>query len=152
MFKRIVIIFTLVFAVFSFPVLAQEPTKVKSPYAKRMLMGRHMLSLQWISWKHFGRADVKHSKGVLYLTGEQKGRANDDFLKIDGVITEVNRYNFKFNGKIITKVSHNNGGEPCVREGDMTFAIFKKRKYWRLQEMNNPCERITDYVDIYFRR
>lgn len=49
------------------------------------------------------------------------------------------------------QISHINGGEPCVREGEMTFAITRKRKYWRLQEMQNPCDTATDYVDIYFR-
>ena len=152
MLKKITIVLLLVLCFFSFSALSQTTTKVTSSYAKRKLMGRHMLSLQWISWKKFGRAYVTQRKGVLYLKGEQKLRGQTDYLKIDGVITEVNRYNFKFDGKITTKVSHNNGGEPCVREGEMTFVITKKRKYWRLRERENPCESITDYVDIYFRR
>ena len=49
------------------------------------------------------------------------------------------------------KISHINGGKPCAREGAMTFKITGKRRYWRLQEMNNPCDGVTDYVDIFFR-
>jgi hypothetical protein len=135
-----------------FSVLGQEKTRINSQSAKRKLLGKHMLSLQWISWKYFGQARVTQAKGVLYLTGEQKGKNSNDYLKLDGVINEVNPESFKFTGKITTLVSHNNGGEPCVREGEMTFAITKGRKYWRLQEMNSPCEDILDYVDIYFRR
>ncbi len=151
MYKKIACLILLILLVFSAGVFAQKKTVVKSNYAKRKLIGRHMLSLQWISWKQFGRAYVKQRKGVLYLSGKQQLKGSKDYLRINGVITEVNRYNFKFNGKITIRVSHNNGGEPCVREGDMTFAIRKKRKYWRLQEMRNPCEEIVDYVDIYFR-
>ncbi len=152
MIKKIIISNLLILVAFGFTVFAQPKTTINSQYAKRKLIGRHFLSLQWISWNYLGRAYVRQRKGVLYLKGTQKGRKNDDYLKIDGIITEVNRYNFKFRGKIITHVSYNNEGEPCVREGDMTFLIKGKRKYWRLQEMNNPCEKIVDYIDIYFRK
>ncbi|HUF04576.1 MAG TPA: hypothetical protein VMM38_10410 [Aridibacter sp.] len=146
------VISMLVLAVGSTAVLAQEKTAVNSPYAKRILLGRHFFSLQWISWDHYGRVNVTEKNDLLHIKGEQKGRDNDDYLTIDGVVTEVNRYDFKFRGKIVTKVSHNNEGEPCVREGDMIFKITGKRKYWRLQEMDSPCEGIVDYVDIYFRK
>ncbi len=150
--KRIGILFVLIFVTFGISAAAQEKTKITSAYAKQMLIGRHMLSLQWISWKEFGRADVTQKQGVLYLKGEQKGRKTNDFLKIDGVITQISRYEFKFKGTITTKVSYINDGNPCVREGEMTFAITGKRKYWRLQEMDSPCGVETDYVDIYFKR
>ncbi len=150
--ERIGILFVLIFMTFGISAAAQEKTKITSAYAKQMLIGRHMLSLQWISWKEFGRANVTQKQGVLYLKGEQKGRKTNDSLKINGVITEISRYEFKFEGFIITKVSYINDGNPCVREGEMTFAITGKRRYWRLQEMESPCGVETDYVDIYFRR
>ena len=130
----------------------QDKTAVNSQTAKKMLLGRHMFSLQWISWDYFGSATVTDKAGVLYLQGEQRSREGDDLLTIDGVVTEINRYDFKFDGKIVTTVSHINSGEPCVREGEMTFKITGKRKYWRLQEMDNPCDNAVDYVDIFFRR
>jgi hypothetical protein len=145
----------LLIALIAFTVSAfgQQKTVVKNAKAKQMLVGRHLLSLQWISWDYFGRANVTEKKGVLYLKGEQKGRGEsaEDFLKIDGVITRVDAKEFGFKGKIVMQVSHNNGGKPCERDGEMTFRITGKRKYWRLVEMDNPCEGITDYVDIYFR-
>jgi hypothetical protein len=131
---------------------AQDKTVINSQTAKQMLLGRHMFSLQWISWDYFGRATVTQKGGVLFLQGEQKARDGNDLLTIDGTITEVNRYDFRFNGKIVTQVSHINNGEPCVREGDFTFKITGKRKYWRLMEMDNPCEGVTDYVDIFFKK
>ncbi len=142
----------LIIAALNLAAFGQEVTEVNSQIARRLLLGRHMLSLQWISWDEFGRADVTEKNGVLSLKGVQKGRGNNDILEIEGVITEVNRYDFRFKGKISIRVSYNNNGEKCIREGEMTFKITGKRKYWRLQEMENPCEEIIDYVDIYFRR
>ena len=117
-----------------------------------MLLGRHFFSLQWISWDYYGRVTVTQKDGLLYLKGGQEAREGEDFVSIDGVVTELSRYDFKFKGKIVTKISHINNGEPCVREGEMTFRITGKRKYWRLQEMNNPCENVVDYIDIFFRK
>lgn len=151
--KKITGIIFVTLAILTVTVFGQQKTVVNDSKAKQMLMGRHLLSLQWISWDYFGRADVTNKKGVLHLKGEQKGRGEQagDYLRIDGVITQVDAKEFKFNGKITMKVSHNNSGQPCEREGEMTFKVTGKRKYWRLMEMDNPCEGITDYVDIYFR-
>ena len=145
-----------VFLIFAVAVLtlglsAQERTVVNDAAAAKMLLGRHMLSLQWISWDHFGSAEVTNSRGVYRVKGEQKGRGNTDFLTVDGVITSIDEKEFNFNGTIVSQVSHINGGAPCTREGEFVFKITGKRKYWRLQQMDNPCDPVTDYVDIYFR-
>lgn len=126
-------------------------TVIKDERAKAMLLGRHRFSLQWISWDYFGSANVVDKNGTLHIKGEQRGRKTDEYVTIEGVITEVSAREFKFAGKIITKVDINNNGEPCVREGDMTFHITRNRRYWRLKEMDNPCEGVVDYVDIFFR-
>jgi hypothetical protein len=126
-------------------------TIIKDAAAKAMLLGSHRFSLQWISWDYFGKAVVTDQKGKLVIRGIQRAKDGQDFVRIDGVITEVDAKEFKFNGVIETKVSHNNNGEICKREGDMTFKITQNRKYWRLQEMQSPCGIETDYVDIFFR-
>lgn len=141
----------LVLSCLSVSILAQEKTVINDVKSRDMLLGRHSLSLQWISWRDFGTATVTDRKGIYYLKGKQRQRRGRDYLEIEGVITKINAKNFKFDGKITMRISHINGGEPCVREGEMTFAITGKRKYWRLQEMDNPCDAVTDYVDIYFR-
>ncbi|HYP27302.1 MAG TPA: hypothetical protein VE262_11340 [Blastocatellia bacterium] len=131
---------------------AQEGrTIIKDKQARARLLGEHRLSLQWISWDYFGKAVVRENKGVLSIAGEQKGRGTGDYLKIEGVITEVDTTEIKFKGTIETRVSHINQGNPCKREGEMTFRITQNRRYWRLKEMDNPCDEATDYVDIYFR-
>lgn len=152
MFRKINIAFFLLLSIaFSISVNAQDKTIVNDAKAGKMLLGKHMLSLQWISWDYFGTANVTNKNGIFYLKGQQKSRKDSDFVEVDGVITEINARNFKFDGKVTMQISHINGGEPCVREGEMTFAITGKRKYWRLQEMKSPCDITTDYVDIYFR-
>lgn len=126
-------------------------TVINDEKAKQMLLGQHRFSLQWISWDYFGKANVTESKGTLFIKGEQKGRGSTDYLTLDGIITSVEAKEFTFKGTIITQVSHINNGEPCKREGEMTFKITGSRKYWRMQEMDNPCEGVTDYVDVFFR-
>ena len=151
MLKKIIFTKFLLIAVFAFAAFGQEKTVVSDTKARTMLLGRHKLSLQWISWDYFGVANVSNRNGVLLLKGEQKSRDGNDYLKIDGVITSVDPKEFKFDGTITTKISHIAEGAPCERTGEMTFRITGKRKYWRLQEMDNPCDGVTDYVDIYFR-
>jgi hypothetical protein len=124
---------------------------VNDMVAKQMLVGAHRLSLQWISWDYFGKATVTEKNGTLFIKGEQRGRGNDDYVTMDGVITRVDAKEFTFEGDIITRVSHINKGEPCKRTGEMIFRITGNRKYWRLQQMDNPCDEAADYVDIFFR-
>jgi hypothetical protein len=151
MSKKIIYSALLILLSLNFFVVAQERTVVNNSRAKTMLLGKHRLSLQWISWDYFGTANVTERKGVLYLKGEQKARKASDYLKVDGVITRVDAKEFKFDGKVIIQVSHINGGKPCERSGEMTFRITGTRRYWRLAEMDNPCDEATDYVDIFFR-
>jgi hypothetical protein len=134
---------------------AQQQTTAKTLIndraAKALLLGSHRFSLQWISWDYFGKAVVTNQKGKLVIRGIQRSRKGKDFVKMDGTITEVDVKEFKFNGVIDVKVSHNNNGEVCKRQGLMTFKITQNRRYWRLQEMLSPCGDETDYVDIFFR-
>ena len=151
MFKKIICASLLVLVAFGFSAIAQEKTVVNNIKAKQMLLGKHKVSLQWISWDYFGAATVTNKNGVFYLKGGQKQRKGSDYLTIDGVITQIDAKEFKFDGTIITQISHINNGEPCTRTGEMTFKITGKRKYWRMQEIDNPCDTAADYVDIYFR-
>ncbi|NOT48385.1 MAG: hypothetical protein HOP17_11630 [Acidobacteria bacterium] len=139
-----------VFAI-SIGAFAQERTGVNDAAAGKKLLGRHKLSLQWISWDYFGLATVTNSRGVYRIKGEQKGRGNTDFVKVDGTIKSIDAKEFVFEGTIVSQISHINGGQPCTRDGEFTFKITGTRKYWRLMQMDNPCDPVADYVDIYFR-
>ena len=151
MFKKLSCAAFLILITFGAGVFAQDKTQINSIKARNLLIGRHNLSLQWISWDYFGTATVTNKNGFYYLKGRQKSRENSDYVEVNGMITEISEREFKFDGTIVMQVSHINNGEPCERSGEMTFAITGKRKYWRLQEMKSPCDVTTDYVDIYFR-
>lgn len=148
--KRLILFISILILALCFPVVAQK-TVIKDSKAGSMLLGKHKLSLQWISWDYFGTVIVTNRKGNFLIKGRQQQLNSDNFVAIDGRISRVNSKDFIFVGTIITQVDHINGGRPCTREGEMTFRITGKRKYWRLMEMDNPCDGVTDYVDIYFR-
>jgi len=118
------------------------------------IVGNHLLSLQWISWDYFGDAKIMSTKeeNLYEIDGIQKSKENDDYLKIKGTLTALSDKHLIFNGTIETSVYHINNGKPCIRNGKFNFKVSGQRKYWRLQEMNNPCDGVADYVDIYFTK
>ena len=127
-----------------------EGTSVEADHPIRI--GTHNITLQWISWDHPGTAEVTFiNKDRYQIVGEQRSRENDDYLIIDGSLVPQDERTFLFEGAIEYRVSHNNGGEPCIKTGPLHFKASGKRKYWRLQEKIN-CEggMLTDYIDIYF--
>jgi hypothetical protein len=130
----------------------QTRTIVNSPTAARKLVGKHKLNLQWIGWENwleFGNLKVTDRQGMMFISGSQtKG---EDYLQIDGKIISIEDRQFTFKGKIVTQVSHINKGQACKRDGEMIFKITENRKYWRLQQMQSPCDTTTDYVDIFMR-
>jgi hypothetical protein len=150
MLKKLTLILIVV-SCLTLAVFAQPKTIVNNARAKSMLLGRHRLALQWVSWNYFGTATVAERAGVLTLKGEQRQRGGTDFVRVDGRIVAINARDFVFDGTIVTQISHINGGAPCTREGEMTFKITGTRKYWRLMEMTNPCDAVTDYVDVFFK-
>ena len=118
------------------------------------LVGKHLLALQWISWDYFGDANITatDTKNTYKIEGLQKSKDNTDYLKIEGTLTALSEDHLVFNGLIETSVSHLNEGTPCPREGEYHFKARSGRKYWRLQELNNPCDNVADYVDIFFSK
>lgn len=110
------------------------------------LAGRHMCSLQWISWHDFGSVTfTPDGDGGLICKGGQKSKENDDYLEFDGRIVPISPILLEFTGKIVTKVHHNNNGKPLVRNGKYMFYVAGSRSYWRMAE---NCT--SDYIDIYF--
>ncbi|HKO99658.1 MAG TPA: hypothetical protein VJU86_21955 [Pyrinomonadaceae bacterium] len=134
------------------PATSSDKTEVNDAAAGQQLIGRHKFQLHWISWgkwKDLADLSVTNRGGVYFIKARQaKG---EDYVEIDGRVVSADAKEFTFNGKIVTRVSYKNEGKPCLREGVMTFKIVGKRKYWRLQEMQSPCDETTDYVDIFLR-
>lgn len=124
--------------------------------ARARLVGDHMLTLQWLGWGELsgaGRLVVEDAGETLPMRGEQRGTGENanDYVRIDGRIVSATRDGFVFEGEILTRVHHIADGAECKRNGSFTFKATGKRKYWRLQDMQNPCDSATDYVDVYFR-
>ena len=118
---------------------------------ERKVVGRHMLSLQWISWDYFGVCTItKEADGRLRCVGEQLSKEHPgDFLRLDGYVEIVNEKHLVFDGDIAIKVYHLNDGEEYVRTGQYDFKSTQNRKYWRAQNLEKIDA--TDYVDIYFK-
>ena len=115
------------------------------------ILGKHMCSLQWISWKDFGTVIISQdSDRTVHVKGGQKSKTNSDYLEIDGTLTVINPLHLKFSGEIITCVDHINSGKLVKRKGTYNFTVAGQRRYWRMQEMTNPDDGCCDYVDIYF--
>ncbi len=132
--------------------LYNEQHKYPKQYAPiHPRIGKHFFSLQWISWEKFGSVNIKKINANKYsIKGSQKDEKGN-YVHIDGVFIPVAKGQMKFIGEIVTKVSYNNNGEPCIKNGTYIFICKPGRKYWRLQEMEN-CEggRLVDYVDVFF--
>lgn len=129
-----------------------EKTDVRDAAAGQQLIGKHKFQLHWISWnkwKDLADLSVTNRGGVYFVKGRQS--KGEDFVEIDGKVLSVDAREFAFSGRIVTRISYKNEGRPCQRNGLMTFKITGKRKYWRLQEMQSPCDETTDYVDIFLR-
>ncbi len=119
------------------------------PAVEKKLLGRHMFSLQWISWEKFGTATIsKDAEGKLFIDARQA--LDGDEVTLTGRVTAIDAKTFIVDGELRTQVSHINGGKVCPRSGSFTFKATGNRKYWRLQEMENPCDGVTDYVDVFF--
>ncbi|WP_374313330.1 hypothetical protein [Dongia sp.] len=125
---------------------------IADPAMAQKLLGTHAITLQWLgsgTLKDAGTAEVKAMDGEWRLSGRQE--AAEGFVSVDGIVTSIDATSFRFRGKIVTEVSHINGGKACIREGDFLFLKKGKRRYWRMQSIDNPCDLAADYVDIYLR-
>ena len=131
---------------------------------ERRVLGKHLLTLQWISWESYGSVTIKkEADGTLSCRGEQLARNcpkgteqgnidNDDYVKLDGTIEIVDKDHLIFNGEIRTKVYHINNGQEVLRQGTFNFVTKENRHYWRMQEQLNPADECTDYIDIYYSK
>ncbi len=131
-------------------------TEISDEKWKTLLVGKHLLSLQWIGAEKPGSIVVTDDHGLLRISGAQRDDASGDYLRVDGKIRRAGVKEFTFCGVILTKVSYINGGKECRRSGTYKFAVRGGRKYWRMQEKDNPCDTaeigpIVDYIDIYIR-
>jgi hypothetical protein len=120
--------------------------------AAQQLLGKHALTLQWIGTgglKDAGTAEVKAENGEWRLTG--RNDAKEGFVSLDGVVTKVDQTTFTFKGKIVTRVEYIYEGKECPRDVEVNFERKGSRKYWRMYPIDNPCDAVADYIDIFLR-
>lgn len=132
---------------------APVKTQVNDANARKLLLGEHLLTLQWLTPDNgaAGKAQVTEENGLLKLKGSQRD-AKGNYLTVEGVIETVDTKSFVLVGKVDLRVDFLAGGKACPREGRFTFRITGKRRYWRMKEMDNPCEENhVDYVDLFLR-
>jgi hypothetical protein len=137
-----------------FTILNANSQSIKTDdFLEKDLVGEHALTLQWLGWETPGSVEIFKENSLIICQGEQFSKEDlEDFLKIDGRLEIVNDKELIFHGTIITKVNYLNNGNDCVREGVFHFKASGSRKYWRMQEMDSPCDDSVDYVDIYFKK
>ena len=72
----------------------------------RNILGKHMCSLQWISWKQFGSVIISQDSdtGIVFIKGGQKSKTNSDYLEIDGTLTVISPLHLRFEGEITTVI------------------------------------------------
>ena len=134
------------------PAAASADPVIADQAAAKKVLGKHALTLQWIGTgglKDAGKAEVKQENGEWRLTG--RNDAKEGFVSLDGVVTKVDKTTFTFKGKIVTQVTHIFEGKECARDVEVTFERKGSRKYWRMYPIDNPCDAVADYIDIYLR-
>jgi len=131
---------------------ASADPAISDQKAAKQLLGKHALTLQWIGTgglKDAGKAEVKQENGEWRLTG--RNDAKEGFVSLDGVVTKVDKTSFTFKGKIVTRVEYIYEGKECARDVEVTFERKGSRKYWRMYPIDNPCDAVADYIDIFLR-
>ena len=116
------------------------------------LAGRHGITLQWISFDSpdWGAIEFEPLGDERYeVSGRQDG-PDGDYVIVEGTMTKISDLELQFEGTVEVRVSYLADGQPCLREGQMTFLSTQNRQYWRMQNFQSPCDTQADYVDIYF--
>lgn len=137
----------------------EDTTKIMDRDAAQTLLGKHRLTLQWISREQPGKISVTNDNGLYYIKGLQTDKGDllhsksRHVMKIDGVISEINARSFLFSGTINILLGGRNNNQACIREGTFSFRYREgNSKFWRLKENENPCHDHTDYIDVYVDR
>lgn len=125
-----------------------EPTRILDRAAAERLFGNSGITLQWIGWEERGRVWIAVDEtGNWWLSAMQKSDGNGE-LELEGRISEIGADYFIFDGEI-TIYGSPDADRFCDANKQWRFAITQNRKYWRLRELE-WCDRLTDYIDIYF--
>jgi len=123
-------------------------TRILSTTDVERLKSEQGLTLQWISWDERGELSIRVTEeGRWFMSGEQDG-GEQGKVTIDGIIQEIGEDYFTIDARIeITDAPMK--GRVCSEHKVWRFEATQRRSYYRLREFE-LCDRLTDYVDIYF--
>ncbi len=125
------------------------PTKILDPTMAERLFGNTGITVQWIGWEERGRTWIAvDNQGYWLLMGEHKGE-DGGILELEGFVTEIGSDYFIYDGTVKILGTPDRDRLCNVSKRGWRFGITQNRKYWRLREFE-WCDRLTDYVDIYF--
>lgn len=125
-----------------------QPTRVISPADLTRIASARGMTLQWISWDTRGDVQVQVDNGGVWRLAASQSGPGGASAGVHGVITEVGPNYFTLSGTITIRNTPD-PGRSCEATGNWRFEITQNRKYYRLRRFE-WCDRLTDYVDIYF--
>ena len=146
----------LVFAVLVI-VCASTKNALGANDTENLVLGNHVLTLQWLSFnKGLGKAKIYKKDGKILIEGyqEENYQGHLNYMSIQGTIRIISPSELEFEGKIITKINYINSGALYERNGKFLLKARGSRKYWRMQNMEQPDgnSTVTDYIDIFFEK
>jgi hypothetical protein len=130
------------------PAWPGEATRVLSQTDAERLLANKGASLQWIGWETRGAAVVTRGDPLWTLRAAQSAPDGRGRLILEGAILEIGEGYFTFRGTIRIADTPD-AGRMCEATKTWHFAVTQNRRYYRLREFE-WCDRLTDYVDIYF--
>ncbi|MDH5180184.1 MAG: hypothetical protein OEZ39_17165 [Gammaproteobacteria bacterium] len=132
-------------------------TAYSADNVEQMVLGNHVMTLQWLTnHRGIGKAKIYKQEGEIHIDGyqQEKYEGNTNYMRILGKLRIINARELEFEGSIVTQINYINAGVPYERNGKFILKATGKRKYWRMQNMEQPDEGhvVTDYIDIFFEK
>ncbi len=124
------------------PLVQEKPnqTKIYSDIGKKLLVGKHYFLSTMLH--HYDQKDhsltVTERDGTLYVNGLYQ--SGNGFMKMDGIITEVHKDHFIFDGKIHLFYNHRNRSSWGIpyRPGENDCVGYGPKKFYMDQDFNTP--------------
>lgn len=116
---------------------------------KSKLCGKHKLRLQWLE-PTMGTITISDEMTDNGYYGEGRIVGNNGCFIMKGYFNIQDANNITFEGTTEQSISYIADGEVGYRNGMYHLKSYNGRKYWRMQEMDDPVDDCVDYIDIFF--
>lgn len=111
------------------------------------LIGSWIFGIQFID--DYGQANIYKSNGELYIEGYQSDPQQLGYCQIEGIINVVDTTRFTFQGQV-GLFTEGCCGTIEWSDANLTFVKKGNRSYYRMQEIDQLCDRYTCayYLDL----